>query len=173
MRFQTLGKAKQFGSSLIQNKDTVAIPVNSPVYYDITDADKVGVSAVSAESLAAADNAFFAGIAMTAIPVGGFGNVFCFGLYENARLFRRSRSATDVTWVSAISHAVGTALDAYTATGGNAGFKFNTSAIDINKVVVAQSVATLATAASNVTWAGGAATDTISYSSVMAFVRGL
>lgn len=172
MRFQTLGDKGNFSSITVRNKDAVAIDAKAPCFFqNPTNASKTGLDVVAAESLAAGDQKLFAGIAFAEIPVNGLGDALTFGFIEDVQQFVRSRSATNVTWATAAAVTVGDELLGYTAVGLQ-GVVVNTA--EPARMVAAETLASLATAASDVTWAGGTAgTETISFRDVDVFVRAL
>ena len=76
-----------------------------------------GIEVVSAESLAAASQTMFAGLAMSDIAPGKYREGLVHGICEYARVVTASRAATTDVWVSYSAGAVGDILSINTATG--------------------------------------------------------
>lgn len=108
MRFQTLGNKKQFVSNTVKSVETtVTIKKGAPVFFDADVASNMGVAVLSSESLAAAEEGFFAGIALQEISPGKQGDAHCYGLLEDVRVQLASRAASSDVWASYSAGALG------------------------------------------------------------------
>lgn len=108
MRFQTLGNARQFASVTVKSVEaSVTIKAGGPVFFDPDATTRNGLAVLSAESLAAAEQGFFAGIALADIGPGKFGDAHIFGICRSVRVLLATRAASSDVWASYAAGAIG------------------------------------------------------------------
>ena len=157
----------------------ITILKGSPVFYKMDGGGSNtypddGIEVVSAESLAAASQTMFAGLATADISPGQYKESMVHGICSYARVITSTRAATTDVWVSYSAGAVGDILSINTATGsvqalsrvgaGSAGV--------FNMFGLAQTYASATTLASSVGSAIFSA-SLFSTSAVKVFVRSL
>jgi predicted RecA/RadA family phage recombinase len=103
----------------IHNADAVAIKAGGPVFWDssATASDALGFHAVASDSLPAAQEGLFVGLAVREISAGERGSVQCAGFFQEARIIKMTRAATTDIFASYPAGAVGDILDFLTVTG--------------------------------------------------------
>lgn len=118
MRQQTLGRKPQNQWFHIFNTDTVTIKKGAPCVLDSAAAQstKFGFGVKSIESLAAAEQGLFMGLATQDIATKTEGDTVA-GYVTNARVLRQSRAASTDVWLSTTAIAVGDVLAMLTAVG--------------------------------------------------------
>jgi hypothetical protein len=101
MRYKEIpGGKKEVVMMSFQNEDTVAIKRGGPVALKAL-ASNPGVGAVSADTLAAANQQTFFGFnAGPEVAVGAFGDAQVFGFFEYARILVTTRAASTDVWAS-------------------------------------------------------------------------
>lgn len=118
MKQQTLGRKPQNQWKHVFNNDTKTIKKGAPCVLDSLAANsaKFGFAVKSIESLAAAEEGFFFGLAAQDIPTLTEGDTI-FGYVANARILVNSRSASTAVWPSTTGILIGDLLEFITVVG--------------------------------------------------------
>jgi hypothetical protein len=117
MRFKPVGNKKDLiANNILSDEASITILAGGPTFLK-PDGLQPGISAVSAETLAAALQPFFWGFALTDVVPGALGEAIGFGMYDYARVLLTSRSATDATWASYSAIALGDIMAIVTTAG--------------------------------------------------------
>ena len=172
MRFQTLGGKRQFGSATVRSSESsVTIKKGAPIFWKSdASASAMGVSVKSAESLAAAEEGFFAGMALQDINPSQMGDAYCYGLLEDVRVQLASRAASTDVWASYSAGALGDIMRFTTIADGQAVVRSgagSASALFWN-VHLAETYASTTTQASSI---GG--TSLVSITTLRCFIRAM
>lgn len=119
MKFQTLGRKPQNGYNHIFNADTLTIKKGAPCVLDSLAANsaRFGWGVKSIESLAAAEEGFFMGIATADIATKTEGDTIVSGYVGSTRVLINSRSASTAVWPSTTGILIGDLLDYITVVG--------------------------------------------------------
>ena len=109
MRFTSLGNAPQKGSVTVKSGETtITIKKGAPLFFSPAVAVAgMGFTVLSTESLAAASEGFFAGMALQDINPAKFGDGHCYGLLDYVRVQLASRAASTDVWASYSAGALG------------------------------------------------------------------
>lgn len=117
MRWKTIGNKKDTISVVVQSSETsVTIKKGGPVFADPT-ASNPGLSVLSAESLAAASQGFFMGLAHADIAPAALGEAQISLMFEYGRLLVTTRAASTDVWASYAALAIGDVVDLVTTAG--------------------------------------------------------
>lgn len=117
MRFKFAGNKLDIAAIVVKNNDTVAIKNGAPVALDFGATTELGCQIKSSNSLAAAEQGNFFGIALGQIAVGAYGEAQVFGYNAFARTILTTRTATNATWASIAAGSIGEYLTINTGTG--------------------------------------------------------
>jgi hypothetical protein len=152
MKMQTLGNKPQQLRKLFFNTDTVAIKAGAPVVLNASATTKLGFGAKSIESLAAAEQGFFFGLAGQETAVGAYGESV-FGYVQYSRTVLRSRAASTDTWASVAAGALGDVYSLVTAAGVQGISRSAAGSAITNPQIIKslEALASIASAASSVT----------------------
>lgn len=120
MRFKQIGNKYDIGAVVIKNNDTATIFSGAPVALDFSGTTELGAMVKSTNSLAAAEQGNFFGIALSQILAGQYGEAQVFGYNSIARVILSTRSATTATWASIAAGSLGEYLTLGTGTGSAA-----------------------------------------------------
>lgn len=117
MRIKQVGNKKESAAgNFVSDEATITILAGSPVYLK-PDGTVPGLSAVSADSIAAARQPFFFGLAIADTAPLGLSEAVVYGMFDYARIVLTSRSATSATWASYAALAIGDIMSVVTAAG--------------------------------------------------------
>lgn len=121
MRFKYDGNKKDTGAIVFRNNETTNnIKVGAPVVLDFQATATLGLDCKSTNSLAAAEQGNFYGIALSEVLPGAFGEAQIFGHNAIARVILSTRTATTATWASIAAGSIGEYLTMGTGTGSAA-----------------------------------------------------
>ena len=120
MNFKYVGNKREDARVVIKNNDAQQIFVGAPVVLDFAATSELGVQVKSTNSLAAAEQINFFGIALSNLNNGQYGEAQVYGYNTIARVMYATRTATNATWASVAALSIGEVLTMGTGTGSNA-----------------------------------------------------
>lgn len=169
MKHQTIGPKPQNMWKFVQSVETsVTIKRGAPVVLVTAAASsaKFGYGVKSVESLAAAEQGLFFGLATDDIAPAAFGQTV-FGYVINARIIRMTRAASTDVWASTTAIAVGDVLAINTTAGLQAVSRSGAGSALTNRhaIIAFETFASTTTAASSIV--AGADTSLIFSTSTM------
>jgi hypothetical protein len=156
MKQQTLGNKSQNQWKHVKSVETTTtIKKGAPVVLDVSSAAgiaKIGYGVKSVESLAAAEQPFFFGLAVEDIAPNAESTTI-FGYYAFARMIRATRAASTDVWASTAAIALGDVLAINTTAGLQAVSRSGAGSAITNKhlIVAAETKASTTTVASSIT----------------------
>lgn len=120
MRFKFAGNKLDIAAVVIKNNDTQSIFVGAPAVLDFSGTTELGTMVKTTNSLAAAEQGNFFGIALATILNGQYGEAQVFGYSSITRVVLTTRTATTATWASIAAGSIGEYLTIGTGTGSAA-----------------------------------------------------
>ena len=158
---------------VVKNSESVVIPCGSPCVYAMSGTDD-GLSVVLPSSSAAAKvSAFFAGVAVKEIPVGKLENVQVYGFNRKTLVYRGSRAASTDAWPTFAAFALGDILQINTVANAFASSGAGSALALQHIAVVAETFASVATAASTALGTGMVASQLSWIIPVKTFIRAM
>ena len=173
MRWQTLGDKPGIAVEQIRSGEaSVTIKKGAPVFLQLSGTEN-GLRVVSAESLAAALQVSFWGLALTDVVAGALGESILYGYYPFARYIYTTRAASTDVWASYSAGAIGDVLGFRTTLGDQCLTRSVAAAATAFQpmIILAETYASQTTQASSVSATND--TRTASTAAIKVVLRGL